>query len=123
MTAKRVLDFVVYIAIGLVVGIFLMWLAFHSDRSGAEIGKWLGLAVNTPIVFGYAIKGSRPSRKRASFWGTIFLLLCVHLLASIYVLRQIEELKAFWWIVIVPAESIVINAILFAMGFRPGEPV
>jgi hypothetical protein len=44
-----------------------MSLEFHSYRSGSEVFKWLGLAVNTAIVFGYTIKFNRVLWKRRSY--------------------------------------------------------
>jgi len=75
MTANRMRDFALYIAISLLVGLSIMWLASHTDRSSAgKIFKWLGLAANTLIVFGYTIKFNRVLWKRRSFWVTVFLL-------------------------------------------------
>jgi hypothetical protein len=119
MTANRVRDFVIYTAIGLLVGLSIMWLAFHTDRPvEARIFKWLGLAVNTMIVFGYAIKENRILWKRRSFWGVLSLLLFVHLFVFVAFLRQIDELRVFWWGVITIMEYF---AILVATGYWLGK--
>ncbi|MBZ5676748.1 MAG: hypothetical protein LAP61_21110 [Acidobacteriia bacterium] len=123
MTANRIRDFVLYIAIGLLVGLLAMWLAFHSDRSGSEVFKWPGLAVNTAIVFGYAIKFNRILWKRRSFWMTLFLLLFVHLFAFVIVLRLVDDFRPVWWIVIVPMESVVIGFALTATGHQSDKSV
>jgi hypothetical protein len=121
MTANRIRDFFLYIAIGLLVGLLAMWLAFHSSRSGSEVLKWSGLAVNTAIVFGYTIKFNRVLWKRRSFWVILFLLLCVHLFAFVIVLRLVDEFRPVWWIVIVPVESVVVGIVLIATGHRRGQ--
>ena len=121
MTPNRIRDFALYIAIGLVVGLSIMWLALHSDRWGSEVFKWLALAVNTAIVFGYTIKFNRILWKRRSFRVTLFLLLCVHLFAFLNVLRLVDEFRPVWWIVISPIESVIINTAIFATGHRRGK--
>ena len=122
MTANRIWDFVLYIAIGLLVGLSIMWLASHTDRSGAaKIFKWLGLAVNTLIVFAYTIKFNRVLWKRRSFWMTLFLLLFVHLFAFVIVLRVVDDFRLVWWIVIVPIEYFVVGAVLIGTGHRRGR--
>jgi uncharacterized membrane protein YccC len=121
MTANRIRDFFLYIAIGLIVGLLAMWLAFHSSRSGSEVFKWPGLAVNTAIVFGYTIKSNRVLWKRRSFWVTFFLLLCAHLFAFVIVLRLVDEFRPVWWIVIVPIESVVVGIVFIAAGHRRGK--
>ncbi len=98
-----------------------MWLAFHSDRSGSEVFKWPGLAVLTAIVFGYTIKENRLLWKRGSFWGTMSLLLFVHLCVFITVLYRIDELRAFWWGVITLLEYFVVGTVLIATGHRRGK--
>jgi hypothetical protein len=119
MTAHRICDFVLYIAIGLLAGTSIMWLAFHTDRSGAaKIFKWLGLAANTLIVFGYTIKENRIFWKRGSFWWMMSLLLFVHLSVFVTVLCRIDELRPFWWIVIIPMESVVVGIVLVVTGHR-----
>ena len=121
MRASRFRDFALYVAIGLLVGLSLMWLAFHSDRSGGEALKWPGFAVITAIVFGYTIQENRISWKRGSFWRTMSLLLFVHLCVFVTVLRRIDELRPAWWIVITPAEYVVIGTVLLATGYRRGK--
>lgn len=123
MTAKRIRDFALYIAIGLLVGLSIMWLAFHSGRSGAEVFKWPGVAVITAILFGCTIKFNRVLWKRRSFWMTLFLLLCVHLFAFVIVLRLVVEFRPVWWIVIVPIEHVIVGTALIVTGhwLEPSE--
>lgn len=122
MTPNRIRDFALYIAIGLLVGLLAMWLASYTDRSAAaKIFKWLALAVNTLIVFGYTIKFNRVLWKHRSFWVTLFLLLFVHLFAFVVVLRLVDEFRPVWWIAIVPLEYFVVGTVLIATGHRRGK--
>jgi len=119
MTANRIRDFALYIAIGLLVGLSTMWLASHTGRSSAgKIFKWLGLAANTLIVFGYTIKFNHVLWKRRSFWVTVFLMLFVHLFAFVIVLRLVDAFRSIWWIVIVPIEYFIVGTLLLAAGHR-----
>ena len=43
MRANRVRDFALYVAIGLLAGLLVMWLAFHNDRFGLRSIQVAGL--------------------------------------------------------------------------------
>lgn len=111
MTARRVGDFVIYIAVGLAFVFVIYWMAVHVRGSGKEvIGKWVGLAVNTAIVFGYTIRENKSSFKRRSFWGILFLLLVLHLLVFSLLLRALDEWRVIWWAFVAPIEYVLIGS-------------
>ncbi len=119
-TRSRVRDFALYIAIALAFGFAIMWLAGTTKLDSKELfGKWIGLAAHTGIVFGYTIRQYRPFWTRPSYWITMFLLLCVHLLFFITVLRAVSEWRLIWWAIINPIEFVALGMALLLLGYRP----
>jgi hypothetical protein len=57
------------------------------------IGKWVGLAGTTLILFGYAIRSHRRFIAQLSFWLVMLALLVVHLAVFIIVLEKVEHWK------------------------------
>jgi hypothetical protein len=117
MTLKRARDFAVYIAVGIVFGLAIVWYGFSSDRSGTEaIGKWVGLTGTTLILFGYAIRSHGRFISRLSFWLVILASLVVHLSVFIVILENVQRWKVVWFVLAFPLENIAIDAALSATG-------
>lgn len=91
MTAKRAVDFVLYISIGLALGLLCIAFAEYDIDS-----KWLGLLFETCLVFGFVIAQQRKSWTRPLFWIVLLVLFAIHVLAWILLLRQISNLRATW---------------------------
>ena len=109
---RRILDFAVYIVIGLGLCAAALWYASNSDEGGADrFAKWGGLAVNTLLLYGYVIKFSRGYLRRRSFWLPLTLLLIAHLGAFAVVLNRVEHWKVLWFIAMYPIEIPIIAAI------------
>jgi len=114
MNLKRARDFLLYIVVGITVGLSIAWYAWRSDGSGTElIGKWVGLAGETMILFGYAIRAHRRFVRRLSFWLVILALLGVHLSVFIVILSKVEHWKVLWFLLAYPVENIAIDGALF----------
>ena len=76
MKASRVRDFVIYIGIALALVGLGMWYVDDGGRGLPERAwRWVGLAIGTPILFGYAVQGYRRDWGRVRFWGIILALL------------------------------------------------
>jgi hypothetical protein len=125
MTLKRVRDFALYIAVGIVFSLGVVWYSFTSNGSGTEtIGKWVGLTGTTLILFGYAIRTHRRFISQVSFWLVILALLVVHLSVFIVILEKVEHWKVLWFVFAYPVENIAIDAALSVTGhdvFGPGR--
>jgi|SRR5579863_4747614 len=89
MTANRVRDFAVYIAIGLCVGLWCFWFAERDIDK-----KWLTLTLEAFLVFGSTIGSLKRLWRLSVFWIGIVVLLVDHLTAFGVVLRQISEWRA-----------------------------
>ena len=119
VTRKRLRDLFFYIAIGLAFSLAIVWGSFQSNRSGTEVfGKWGGLAANTLIVFGYAIRQYRTLLRKKSFWAMVLAVISVHLALFIYTLQVVDVWRLAWWVIITPIEYVIIVSALVALGYR-----
>ena len=117
MTLKRARDFALYIVVGVAFCVGVVWYSFTSNGGGTElIGKWVGLAGTTLILFGYAIRSHRRFISQLSFWLVMLALLVVHLSVFIIVLEKVEHWKVLWFVLAYPVENIGIDAALSATG-------
>jgi hypothetical protein len=118
MKAKRIRDFVIYIVIGLAVGLGTVWYAFHFKTHNTEaLVKWIGFSGITAILFGYAIHAHRNFLRSAGFWMVMSLLLAVHLVGFIFVLRRTQRWPLLWFVFIYPIENF---AILWVLSVSSG---
>src|SRR5665213_2316985 len=115
--SKRFADYMLYIIIAIIFVALLIWDAgrVRTPISQANI-KWLGLAVQTPILFGYATIDHRDSWKRSSFWAVITALLLAHVGIYFAVLTRVEMWSPLWFVAFFPLENIAIDGILTATG-------
>ena len=102
---------------GVAVGLGVVWYALRSDGGGADlIGKWVGLAGTTLILFGYAIRTHRCFMQRRSFWLVLLALLFVHLAIFVAILGKVEHWKVLWFVLAYPVENIAIDGALSLTG-------
>lgn len=115
MKANRVRDFAIYIGVGLTLGLATVWCGFHFEIHNTEtLGKWIGFAAITAILFGYVIRAHRRFLRTAGFWTVTSLLLAVHLVGFILVLRRTQHWHLLWFVFIYPLENFVIVWVLSA---------
>jgi hypothetical protein len=118
--ANRVRDFAIYISIGLGLVGFGMWYAESGGKGPSESAlKWIGLAVNTPILFGYAASEYRGDWRQARFWVVILGLVAVHLGIFSIILTHVRHWGWLGFIVLFPIEQSGIEGVLSLVGFRP----
>lgn len=115
--SKRSADYVLYIVIAIVFVALLIWDAgrVRTPISQANI-KWFGLALQTPILFGYATIDHRRCWKRLSFWGVMTALLLTHLGIYLVLLTRVETWSPLWFVAFFPLENIAIDGVLVASG-------
>lgn len=122
MTARRLGDFGLYVLIGIALFSVIAWVGSVTRWSGNELGKWVALASNTLIVFGFTIRYYRRSFRRFSFWGVLGLLLLFHLIFFIRLMQRVERWPYSSTMIILPGETMLIMVLLLLLGFRPGIP-
>jgi hypothetical protein len=57
------------------------WSGFYLvmiSASPESASRWVGFTVNTPMIFGWVVKKSRPRWRNNVFWPTITSLLLLH---------------------------------------------
>jgi hypothetical protein len=118
VNAKRVGDFVLYIAIGLAFVAAAVWVASHTQWLADTISKWVGFGVNTLLIFTFVLKYRRSSFKRPWFWATISAFLSIHLLLFIRILQIVERWPLMWWVPIGTLEIVLITTVLMRLGYR-----
>lgn len=118
--AGRVLRFLLYLAIGLVVAglVGITTWYFPSSASRLMDGGWVWLIIFTPIIFWYAARQYRPLWHRPLFWLTLSGLLVLHLLAFILIFRSYSP-RPFWLMVIAGIEAGVLVIVLDSILPRP----
>ena len=124
MNWKRARDYVIYLCAGLVFVLAIMWYALHGGPDlPRSANKWIGLIIETPVLFGYAIFDHRRFHKRSSFWLVILALIVVHISIFLVVLSHLEVWSPLWFVVLFPIENVCIEATLVVTGHRDTTPV
>lgn len=113
MTTNRIRDYLLYLGIGTVLVLVLIWSAMQvrSEVPKSAI-KWTGLTVQTAILFGYAAADHRKLWRLPRFWGIMMVLLGLHLLVFIVALRGVEMRSPLWFVLFFPIENVAIDGVL-----------
>jgi hypothetical protein len=106
LTAARVRDFVVYIAIALTIGV----LAFLFAEENLD-AKWRLLVFETALVFGCAVGWNRPLWPLPVFWASILLMLVGHLVVFVILLR-VEEWRSWDVAQVWVVETLLVQALI-----------
>lgn len=116
MKIMRLLDFAVYVAIGLAVVLATYWCSLHFGRDPEPVGKWVGLAGTTLILFGYAIREHWHHRHRKRFWLTASILFFIHVFGFWIILVSVDHWNVLWFVLAFPFENIAIDATFALTG-------
>jgi cytochrome bd-type quinol oxidase subunit 2 len=126
VTARRALDFVLYVAIALALVASAIWAATTLGDVGLDrFVRWLVLSVSAALVFGYALPPFRTSMRRASFWAVALLLLGIHVGLFLAAYPSVQRRNVYWIFgLAAPFEVSGVGWVLIAAGFRPtlGQP-
>jgi hypothetical protein len=87
-------DFVLYIAIGLAVGISAV--SVHGEAAEA-VSKWGGCIGATAILFGYFIADSRPWFRSWQFWMLVGISFSCHVAVWTVILWRVSECRGIWF--------------------------
>jgi hypothetical protein len=94
---RRVIDYLLYIAIG---SVFISIAVFVALRWGNDAyDRWFGLIGFTSGLFGLFIQDSRKFLRIRRFWEITFLSLLVHVLLFAAVLTHVAEWRLTWFTV------------------------
>jgi hypothetical protein len=120
MKGKRLVDFGLYVLIGLAISIGAMVYASGSpSEKDVQLAiKWISLLAGTAIVFGlYVRKGAR-FQTATRFWMMTTGLLIIHFLIFISVIYRWPDLKIIWLFLLMWAESQVLSQLTSSAGRR-----
>jgi hypothetical protein len=96
---SRIIDFALYIAIGILF-IISFYVVAHKWGPDAFI-RWGGLVGYTAILFGYFIADSRRFFRNRLFWVLTLTLLSLHVGVFVIVLTHAAEWRLPWFMVVV----------------------
>ena len=117
---RRAWEIALEVAIGLAVALSaLIWVDYFPEVSFPK-SKWVGLAINTAVFFGYGISGNRRHWQHGLFWVVFVGLLVVHLGLWLEFLRSIQHSGFIWFATVGPAEYFVIYPVLDWAGRYSG---
>lgn len=107
---NRARDILAYVGIGLgVLGLLLAWVKYNLDTGGNGNFpiRWVGLALNTPLVFWLLIRGRRQLWRQGSFWWAVGGLFALHSISFTVVLLKADQWPLVWF---VPSDVIEVLA-------------
>lgn len=110
--AKRIGDFLIYIAIALALACVAIWLAGRAEIDSNAFIKWGGLVANTLVLFGSNAVSHRRLLRRSKFWVVLSASLVVHLAIFLALFIIIEHWSLFWFIVAYPIENAALDRVL-----------
>lgn len=118
----RIKDWLVYVAIAVLIVISVWMFAMHQAKTGGSPNlplKWLGFAGMTAIVFGYAIRACRRSWGKQKFWVLLGLFFAVHSGLGALVLTRVPTVPLVLYAVLTGPEYVLLAAYL---GFFLDSP-
>lgn len=110
--SSRVRDFAVYIAIGVVLVMGVLWCSWHNIGGGDAIVRWGGLCAHSAIVFGFTISWRQKSERGIGFWLSLGGLAVLHSVLFALALLRAPEWRASWFVLMLPLEILLIGLIL-----------
>jgi Na+/melibiose symporter-like transporter len=118
----RTKDWLLYVAIAVLIAISVWIFAIHQARTGGSPNlplKWLGFAGMTAIIFGYAIRACRRSWGKQKFWVLLGLFFAVHSGLGVFVLLRVATVPLVLYAVLTGIEYVVLASYL---GFFLDSP-
>jgi len=111
----RIKDWLLYVAIAVLIVISVWMFAMHQARTGGSPNlplKWLGFAGMTAIVFGNAIRACRRSWGNQKFWVFLVLFFAVHSVLGVLVLLRVPVVPLLLYAVLTGPEYLLLAAYL-----------
>lgn len=66
--------------------------------------KWIGFLIMTALVFGNAIRYSRPYRGSRKFWGLLALFLAIHFISGFLIVPKVTNVGLIHFAIATPVE-------------------
>lgn len=114
-TRRRLIEFGLYLLIALAVLVLAAVLGFHAVRTGGtgELPlKWIGLAAETAVLFGYVVRAMRQYWRNRRFWAGFLGFLVAHSAAYVVVLLRVEQFPLLLFVFVGYAEWLALAYML-----------
>lgn len=77
---RRVLEVLVYVAVGLVCVVYAVYAALYVPAESQIDIKWVAFLAFTAVTFGYPVRWYRRHWRRPRFWRVLAMLFATHVL-------------------------------------------
>ena len=121
--ARRLLDWVLYVAIAITLVVGLLLYAAHQAKTGGSRKlplKWLGFAGMTAVIFGQAVKAGLQTRGGQKFWLLLGAFFGVHTVVGIALLMRIETVPLLLYAILATPEYMIL--LYFLDYFLASDP-
>ncbi len=121
--SHRVRDFLLYIAIGMLLAVLAITLGVHQAKTGQKpeaLLKWIGFGVMTLLVFWWAIRAYRPFWTNTRFWRLLAVFAVIHAVLGVSLLLRTPLVSLFLFVVITPLEYFLLSTYLSLLVGRAG---
>ncbi len=112
---SRLVDFALYVIIGMAVVAFAAVYAIYAVRVGGKGElplKWIGLVGETAVLFGYGVRAMRPYWRNGRFWAGFLGFLTAHSVVYTLVLLRVEQFPLLWFVFIGYLEWVALAYVL-----------
>jgi hypothetical protein len=106
-------DLALYILIALAISAAAYLYAIGVIPTSPVNSVWIGLSLNTMVVFGVVVKRHRKYWRVQRFWWTTLGLLVAHLAIYIVLLSRVDHFPLLWYVILSPVEWSVVFPILY----------
>jgi hypothetical protein len=102
----------IYVAVGLAVLASIILYANATGRKSDFPVRWVGLVLNTPLVFWLLIRTRRDFWRTALFWAAIGALFVLHSAVYTVLLLKVDQWPLVWFVPCVVVEVLVFSVAL-----------
>lgn len=111
----KIKDFLIYVLIGIGIVAALMLYASYlvkTKESASSSSKWIWFLIMTALIFGNALRHSKPSWRFPRFWWGLTFFVVFHFVVGILVLTRLTTVPGIDFVAIGVAEYFALDAYL-----------
>jgi hypothetical protein len=121
---RRIVDYVLYIAIGLlVVASLFVSFEFGLTRNSERFSKWFSFIFYTGVLITHLVQATKQHRRQARFWWVLFVILAVRTAVFSAVLGVVGDFRAGLIIILYPLEFVALHAILMRLIYANAKSI
>ncbi len=100
----------------------VVFLGTYTHVGSRTFGKWLGFGAATVIVFGDNVRLGRREWAQSEFWVSLLGCLVGQIALGSVVLQRIPSVPVMVWAVFLPADYILVGALMAFFQRRGSDP-